>query len=78
VVWSDFIIAPNASAFCHFFPDVTLVSLLRERVMTQTELAQIALAVLGSIGAVYSLAELGSWRRRQGLEYIDGTVTRIP
>uniref|UniRef100_H2YEV5 Uncharacterized protein n=1 Tax=Ciona savignyi TaxID=51511 RepID=H2YEV5_CIOSA len=39
----------------------------------QIEGFKISLAVLGSLSVLYSFFETGSWRRRQGLQFIDAT-----
>ncbi|CAK8691418.1 unnamed protein product [Clavelina lepadiformis] len=39
----------------------------------QEEGLKISLAVLGSLALLYSFMEASSWRRRQGLQYVDGS-----
>ena len=38
---------------------------------------QIALATLGVLAFIWSFFEVGAWRRRQGLQYVEGSVSTL-
>ncbi|XP_078488655.1 meckelin-like [Ciona intestinalis] len=75
ITYSDLNIGDNGVPVATTAPTTFSVNYLINVVSTtsQIEAFQISLAVLGSLSVLYSFFETGSWRRRQGLQVIDGT-----